>query len=295
MDKQNYYELLGVDYDADRDTIKQAYDQLRERYADDRARLNELKEAWRVLGSHSRRRQYDEATGIARSRRAASRIRPPARTDVPRVQPASGLRPPAKTDVPGMESTRSLRQPAKTDVPGVFSPPRLRPPAVTDVPGVQPGPGLRPPAETDIQGTQPVPDIRDLAEAGVLVDVDRTQIHQPDTKPTGSVVTLDVQPARDPPWSLSLAPGEYLIGRGGKRECGILLPDPEDKFISREHATLRVEKIGCSIRDEHSLNGTRVEGVRITPGEWVELRNGDEVKVEDYVLIVRLNVTEQIR
>jgi uncharacterized RDD family membrane protein YckC len=55
----DYYELLGVDADADKDTIKAAYrDQLDGASQTDRARLNK---AWNVLSDPVQRERYDDA------------------------------------------------------------------------------------------------------------------------------------------------------------------------------------------------------------------------------------------
>jgi FHA domain-containing protein/double zinc ribbon protein len=50
--------------------------------------------------------------------------------------------------------------------------------------------------------------------------------------------------------------------------------------VSRRHATVTVSDAGeATIRDEHSTNGTFVNGDRVTPGRDVLLSNGDSLRL----------------
>jgi pSer/pThr/pTyr-binding forkhead associated (FHA) protein len=50
--------------------------------------------------------------------------------------------------------------------------------------------------------------------------------------------------------------------------------------VSRRHATVTVSDGGeATIRDEHSTNGTFVNGDRVTPGRDVRLSNGDSLRL----------------
>jgi hypothetical protein len=50
--------------------------------------------------------------------------------------------------------------------------------------------------------------------------------------------------------------------------------------VSRRHATVTVDDAGhASIRDEHSTNGTFVNGDRVLPGTAVRLADGDTVRL----------------
>lgn len=61
-----------------------------------------------------------------------------------------------------------------------------------------------------------------------------------------------------------LAPGRYLLGRGGRSDLVFDVPG-----VSREHAELIVcADRGLLVRDLGSTNGTRVDGVRISEGAW---------------------------
>src|SRR5690242_9036498 len=50
--------------------------------------------------------------------------------------------------------------------------------------------------------------------------------------------------------------------------------------VSRRHATVTVSDTGtASIRDEHSTNGTFVNGDRVMPGSEVRIGDGDKVRL----------------
>ena len=54
----------------------------------------------------------------------------------------------------------------------------------------------------------------------------------------------------------------------------------EFENVSRRHATVTVDDAGhASIRDEHSTNGTFVNGDRVLPGTAVRLVDGDTVRL----------------
>jgi hypothetical protein len=69
----------------------------------------------------------------------------------------------------------------------------------------------------------------------------------------------------------SITPGiELKAGRDGA-QCGILLNEPR---VSGVHATLKIEGGQLLVRDEHSNNGTHVNGNRIAPGAFTPVPNG---------------------
>ena len=138
---------------------------------------------------------------------------------------------------------------------------------------------------------------RTVVEALDSLDVPRTIVTAqpgivPSEKPisTSLLVTLEVQPLSGQSWTRQLTPGEYVIGRQGKREqsdCDICLHDP-DRFISRKHATLLIRPDGCFVRDEHSDNGTYVNGHLIPPGQVAMLSHEDQISVEGQVLTIQI-------
>lgn len=67
MDFKDYYGVLGVDPDADRDEIRKAYRKLARKYHPDvsdepdaEARFKEIGEAWDILGDEEKRATYDQ-------------------------------------------------------------------------------------------------------------------------------------------------------------------------------------------------------------------------------------------
>ena len=71
--KRDYYEVLGVDRNADDQALKSAYRKLALKYHPDRStapdaavRMRELLEAKACLGDPTKRRAYDASIGIVR-------------------------------------------------------------------------------------------------------------------------------------------------------------------------------------------------------------------------------------
>ncbi len=74
---------------------------------------------------------------------------------------------------------------------------------------------------------------------------------------------------------LRLIPGqEYVLGRGD----GSLLKDMATDRVSRRHATITVDEQGhVLLRDDHSMNGTFVDGKQMTGGRWMRIYDGQDV------------------
>jgi hypothetical protein len=70
-----------------------------------------------------------------------------------------------------------------------------------------------------------------------------------------------------------------LLGRD-PAESLVAAAFAEFENVSRRHATVTVDDAGhASIRDEHSTNGTFVNGDRVLPGTTVRLADGDTVRL----------------
>jgi hypothetical protein len=83
----------------------------------------------------------------------------------------------------------------------------------------------------------------------------------------------------------TVVPGvEIRAGRDGA-QCGILLAEPR---VSGVHSTLKLEGGQLLVRDEHSNNGTLLNGNRLTPGVWTPVPNGSLVRFGPIEFSVRL-------
>src|SRR5258708_24585884 len=73
------------------------------------------------------------------------------------------------------------------------------------------------------------------------------------------------------------------IGRGESNT--LVLADPE-RFISRTHATISFQAGGYLITDTGTKNPVVVNGRPLGSGSQARLRDGDQIKVGDYMLQV---------
>jgi sigma-B regulation protein RsbU (phosphoserine phosphatase) len=91
---------------------------------------------------------------------------------------------------------------------------------------------------------------------------------------------LEVEPAEGRSERFLLQGDRVAVGRSS--ECDLILPD---LLLSRRHAELVRSAPGWSVRDLGSLNGTRVNGVRLTDEE--RLHDGDVIALSDWTLVFR--------
>ena len=64
------------------------------------------------------------------------------------------------------------------------------------------------------------------------------------------------------------------IGREAKSSITL-----EDKLVSRTHAVIQKIKDDFFIQDQHSTNGTYVNGKKIPPGDYVRLQSSDTILI----------------
>lgn len=238
LERQTYYDLLGVDYDASRDEIREAYEQLLEAYQDNPAMLKQIKLGWAALRNARSRAVYDRRNNIARLRQVRQQLDRPPPTLV------------------GDE----------LDIPKTL---------------IEEGNGLAIPKTMIAVDAEHAPDHRSVAQR------EGADQAQPSSR---LVLTIKIQPLVGKPWSRELGIGEYLIGRhdeDGENLCDICLSDP-DQFISRKHATLLVRPDGCFVRDEHSDNGTYVNGHLVPAGQIALLAPDDQIGIEGQILTVAI-------
>ncbi|WP_431941459.1 FHA domain-containing protein [Nocardia grenadensis] len=93
--------------------------------------------------------------------------------------------------------------------------------------------------------------------------------------PESGHVDIVLRPDGGDAIDLRLTPGsEHVLGSG--RDA--VLHDIGNEYISRNHATIRVDEVGhVFLRDNNSLNGTFVDGKQLTGGEWVRVYDGQQL------------------
>lgn len=90
-------------------------------------------------------------------------------------------------------------------------------------------------------------------------DPELTQQIAPASGPRGLVGHLWIQTADGPPWSVAVDRLPFTIGRSP--EADLVLAEPS---VSRKHCQIRPGPDGLELVDLSSLNGTWVEGRRVT-------------------------------
>ncbi len=83
---------------------------------------------------------------------------------------------------------------------------------------------------------------------------------------------------------------EMSIGRAPT--CDILLS--KDKLTSRRHATIRYENGTYIIRDEHSANGTFVNGQQLEEMSSRDLQDGDHIGIGEHELIFQASQSQAV-
>jgi DNA segregation ATPase FtsK/SpoIIIE, S-DNA-T family len=74
--------------------------------------------------------------------------------------------------------------------------------------------------------------------------------------------------------SFELGDGTYRLGRDP--EADIYIPDPS---LSRHHLDVQVDRSGVRVADAGSSNGTALDGVGLSPGEFLRLATGNELEL----------------
>ena len=110
--------------------------------------------------------------------------------------------------------------------------------------------------------------------------------------PAGVSAYLELAGAGDEKAQVFPLLDEAVIGRGPQDSLAL------DRFIripnhtvSRRHARIRRRGDGYFVEDLHSFNGTFVLGVRLEPGVWHPLRDGDELSIAAIPLLFHSLVT----
>jgi pSer/pThr/pTyr-binding forkhead associated (FHA) protein len=83
----------------------------------------------------------------------------------------------------------------------------------------------------------------------------------------------------------ALAEGSAVVGRDTNNDVQLLFEQ-----VSRRHAKLDISAEGCTLEDLGSSNGTMVNGKKISRQG---LKDGDEIKIGDCILIFRMSEESQ--
>ncbi len=106
-------------------------------------------------------------------------------------------------------------------------------------------------------------DMRSAAAAGPAATCPHCGASLPE--PAARACPACRRPLRHPAWVTSLV---------------VLRLSFRHEDVSRRHATVTVDDAGrATVRDEHSTNGTFVNGDRVLPGSAVTLSDGDELRL----------------
>lgn len=68
----------------------------------------------------------------------------------------------------------------------------------------------------------------------------------------------------------------FTIGSGADNDCVIDYPS---LGLSRNHCLIEYSKEGYMLTDQHSTNGTFVNGRRILPGVKTHIKGGDQIRL----------------
>src|SRR4051812_4044012 len=201
--------------------------------------------------------------------------RPPQTASMPALQPVAPG-PAYGGSGPGPTST-SVRQPQWSGPP----PPRQHPGAPPGPPPGQPmypssGAPAWPPPGYPVSG--PPPSATNYPQAPPR-QAPRPPMPPVGAKPPeqGNIATKMFQALRTRTGSHEIAPGSITLGRSTDNDIVI-----QDVLASRHHASLTLTPLGAEIRDEHSVNGTFVSGVRV--GSAI-LPEGDSVPIGNVALV----------
>ena len=90
-------------------------------------------------------------------------------------------------------------------------------------------------------------------------------------------------PPPDDPQSIHAQFGAAGGRIGRSPPCTLILPDP-NRHISREHAEIRFRDNAFSIKVVSKVNSVLVNDGTIAPGEAVQLNDGDQILIGEYLM-----------
>jgi len=263
----DYYHLLNLSPEASFVAIDDAYHRLSRLYAGDEATLRLLREAFAVLSNPDRRDEYDRLRQSSAGERAGQ------------AQPSSGAGPRTElidTHTPAARPPRTHTEVIDTHTPAA-RPPRTH----TEVIDTHAS-AARPP--------RPHTELIDAAPPGRPARPD-TEVFDA-IRPAAGVPSVPPGPIRvivtgpNGQTTCVLDDGEHIIGRPSKSGPEPAVRLDGDSFVSRKHAMI-IKGLGTLIiKDNKSVNGTRLNGVRLTAERPYPLQDQDTIEIEGFTLRV---------
>lgn len=141
-----------------------------------------------------------------------------------------------------------------------------------------------------VPGNDRVNDVSDMYESYeatvMMSDVELPEIEAEHTQMLGMQSLSGILVRKKTQEQFCVGAGESVIGSGSAAACVI----SGNKAISRQHAVLRIEEDRISITDNHSSNGTWVDGKKLVTGNTVFIGNRAVIKLADEEFIFTVNI-----
>ena len=100
-------------------------------------------------------------------------------------------------------------------------------------------------------------------------------------------------PPPDSPQSIHAQFGAAGGRIGRSPPCTLILPDP-NRHISREHAEIRFRDNSFSIKVVSKVNSVLVNDAVVSPGEAVQLSDGDQILIGEYLLRADISAAAEV-
>lgn len=272
----DYYHLLNLSPEASFIAIDDAYHRLSRLYSGDEVTLRLLREAFAVLSNPDRRDEYDRLRQSSAGERAGQA--PPRSSASPRTEAID-------THAPAARPPRPHTEVIDTHTPAA-RPPRPHTEVIdTHTPAARPP---RPNTEL-IDASHPGRPARPARPDTELFDAIR---------PAAGVASVPPGPIRiivagpNGQTTCVLDDGEHIIGRPSKSGPEPAVRLDGDSFVSRKHAMI-IKGLGTLIiKDNKSVNGTRLNGQRLIAERPYPLQDQDTIEIEGFTLRVEFGAEQ---
>ena len=291
---ETYYETLGVPANASYNEIDDAFRQMFARHRNDPTHRKKIQDAYNVLSNPNRRKQYNQQLQTAAKSASTS---PLPNQPSQQHSPSAGTVKPGRTlfleNNPNSKETTSAGT-GSSSAPLPPDPPKqnvrartvinTRPPSSVTPNVSKPQQGSTPGRtsaarqRTVIVEYPPVPDGTVLNTASLSGETSDGTLYN-------AVAWIQVEYPDKSLVQFPLREGDNLIGRTPREgpRPDVEIQDPE-KYVSRQHATLRVAGGMFILIDHGSKNGTYLNDQRMTPKQEYPVSKGDVIRIEGRLL-----------